>query len=253
MTEYKLMKTKQIAIISDIHGNAIALEEVLNDIKQKGIKTIINLGDSLYGPLDPKGTFELLANTDIISISGNQDRLIIENLHITSDVPTLEFVKSQLNTEAVEWLKSLSFDCVVHNEIYCCHASPQSDSLYLLENVENNHVGIKEHKELDCLLEGISQKVVVCGHSHVPKVVDTGKKLIINSGSVGLPAYDDDLPFYHKMESKTPCANYSILCFNEGTVSVDRLSIDYDFEVSARLAEQNNRADWAKWIRTGVV
>jgi predicted phosphodiesterase len=50
---------KKIALLSDIHGNSWAFREVLTDIKNRGIETIINLGDSLYGPLDPKGTFEL--------------------------------------------------------------------------------------------------------------------------------------------------------------------------------------------------
>ena len=48
------MIDKKIAIISDIHGNSIALSEVLQDIMKKEIDTIINLGDSLYGPLDQK-------------------------------------------------------------------------------------------------------------------------------------------------------------------------------------------------------
>ena len=69
----------KIAAISDIHGNSWALRAVLDDIKQKGITEIFDLGDSLYGPLDPKGTYHLLTDRKIESICGNQDREIFEN------------------------------------------------------------------------------------------------------------------------------------------------------------------------------
>ncbi len=44
---------KRYAFISDIHGNSFALSAVLNDIERRGIGTTYNLGDSLFGPLDP--------------------------------------------------------------------------------------------------------------------------------------------------------------------------------------------------------
>jgi predicted phosphodiesterase len=49
----------KIPILSDIHGNYWALNKVLNDIKSKEIETIINLGDSLNGPLNPKRNFQV--------------------------------------------------------------------------------------------------------------------------------------------------------------------------------------------------
>ena len=42
---------KTIAAIADIHGNIIALEEVVADIKKRNVDTIVNLGDHLSGPL----------------------------------------------------------------------------------------------------------------------------------------------------------------------------------------------------------
>lgn len=247
------MIEKKIAIISDIHGNSIALSEVIRDIRSRDIDTIINLGDSLYGPLDPKGTFDLLESNNVISVSGNQDRIILENLDKTSDLITLEYVKSQIDSTVVAWLNSLPFDMIYNDNIYCCHASPQSDMEYLLEYLETNYVAIKDKQGIDNLLSGIKQKVVICGHSHVPRIVELDNKLIVNPGSVGLPAYDDDLPIYHKMENYNPRANYAILTIIGVSISVNRVSIDYDHEKSAQLAEANMRNDWAKWIRTGIV
>lgn len=247
------MTKQEIAIISDIHGNSFALQEVIHDIKSRGIETIINLGDSLYGPIDPKGTFELLQENNVISISGNQDRIILENLSAKSDFITIEYVKSQIDDRVIDWLKSLPFDMIYDDEIYCCHASPQSDFIYLLESLEIDNITIKSKNEIDRLLTDIKQRIVICGHSHVSKIVETDNKLIVNPGSVGLPAYDDDLPVYHKMENFNPRTNYVVLNYKHDSPKIERISLNYDFEKAASLAEVNKRDDWAKWIRTGQV
>ena len=247
------MTKREIAIVSDIHGNSWAFKEVISDIKSRGIKTIINLGDSLYGPLDPKGAFNLLVENKVISISGNEDRVILENLSSKSDLITLECVKAQIDKNTVDWLKKLPFDFIHENEIYCCHASPKSDSAYLLEGLQPDYVTVRDNQEIDKTLKDIKQKIVVCGHSHISRIVETDKKIIINPGSVGLPAYDDELPIPHKMENFNPYAKYSILILSENSVKIEQIAISYDYEEAARMAEKNMRNDWAKWIRTGRV
>ncbi|MBP7678942.1 MAG: metallophosphoesterase family protein [Bacteroidales bacterium] len=243
----------KIAILSDIHGNSYALSKVLEDIRARNADAIINLGDSLYGPLNPSGTWEMLNACHAINISGNEDRIILENLTKDSGNKTLEYVKSQIDSRMTDWLRSLPFDMIFNDLVYGCHASPLSDTEYLLEKVSENHIDIRSQMELDELLKEKTQKIIVCGHSHVPNIVQTDCKLIINPGSVGLPAYDDDLPVYHRMQNYSPRANYSILNVNGESVSVERVALEYDFESAARLAERNGRNDWAHWIRTGIV
>lgn len=243
---------QKIAILSDIHGNSSALKAVLKDIKDRGIKTIVNLGDSLYGPLDPKGTYELLIKHNVISISGNQDRFILENLHIKSEVTTLEYVKSQLDDNVFQWLKTLPFD-LIYEDIYCCHASPNNDMEYLLEILKPQYIAIKNFTDINTLLKDLEQDVIVCGHSHIPRIVKTDNKTICNVGSVGLPAYDDDLPIRHKMENFSPYARYSVIKILNNSYKIEQIAIPYDYESAARKAEENNRNDWAKWIRTGRV
>ncbi|WP_036640138.1 metallophosphoesterase family protein, partial [Paenibacillus durus] len=64
--------TCTIAVISDIHSNAPALEAVLQDIDRSGADLIVNLGDSLFGPVDPLGTARLLRQRDdIVNTMGN--------------------------------------------------------------------------------------------------------------------------------------------------------------------------------------
>ncbi len=242
----------KFAVLSDIHGNSWALKAVLDDLLARNIDLVVNLGDVLYGPLDPKGTFEILQTIETIGICGNQDRLLLENIDKKVDNQTMNFVFSQLDNAAIDYLKNLTFDHHHSSGVYFCHASPHKDDEYLIEKLFKTHVGIKENHEIDAVLENIDEKVVVCGHSHQPKVVKTGKKQIINPGSVGLPAYDDELPIFHKMETHCPDANYCILTLENNEVkNIDLVAVSYDFESAANMAQKNNRPDWAKWLRTG--
>jgi len=55
----------RIAAIGDIHGNSAALDAVLHDIDKCGVDTIVNVGDHFSGPLDVKGTADLLLSRDM--------------------------------------------------------------------------------------------------------------------------------------------------------------------------------------------
>lgn len=59
---------KRIAVISDIHGNSFALEAVKVDIERRRVDRVVNVGDSVFGPLDPAGTADQLLEMDCISI-----------------------------------------------------------------------------------------------------------------------------------------------------------------------------------------
>ena len=242
----------KIAILSDIHGNSWALEEVLRNIRQQGINEIYDLGDSLYGPLDPKKTFELIKENGIKSISGNEDRIIIENVGKRTKNETLNFVLEELSKSAISWLKKLPNNRIINDKFYFCHGTPYSDTEYLIEKIFSDYVGIKQPEDIDKQLSIIKQKIVLCGYSHSPRIIESNEKTIINPGSIGLPAYDYDLPQFHKIENHSTKARYCILNLREN-LTIEQVAISYDFEKAAKRAELNNRKDWAKWIRTGRV
>ncbi|MNV58311.1 hypothetical protein D3C71_1506760 [compost metagenome] len=94
-----------------------------------------------------------------------------------------------------------------------------------------------------------------CGHSHVfRRIIMPDGRWAVNAGSVGLPAYEDELPFPHVMESGTTCASYVLVRRNPeaGWVTEHRL-IAYDWQSAARMAEKNGRHDYAAAIATGRV
>ena len=77
--------------------------------------------------------------------------------------------------------------------------------------------------------------------------------LVVNPGSVGWPAYDDDHPYPHVMEAGTPHARYAIADDATGRWSAEFRTVDYDWEQAAAIAEANGRPDVAGALRTGRV
>lgn len=75
--------------------------------------------------------------------------------------------------------------------------------------------------------------------------------LIVNPGSVGLPAYDDIHPFPHAIENGSPHAGYATVTRERGGWQASFHLVRYDWERTARYAEENGRADWARALRSG--
>jgi len=241
----------KIAFISDIHGNSWALRAVLADIKARSISEVYDLGDSLYGPLDPQGTFELICMNGIKSICGNQDRDIIQPENGDAANPTLKYTREVLNQEAKNWLAELKMTRTINNKVFLCHGTPERDNEYLIEDLYPGFVGIKDFDNLFAYIKRIKEDIIICGHSHCPRLVEVHNKILLNPGSVGLPAYSDDQPVPHRMENFSPKARYCIVDLKNGC-NVEQIAVSYDHESAARQAENNNRPDWAGWLRTGI-
>jgi len=121
------MYDTRIAVLSDIHGNRLALESVLLDVTHKGIRNIVNLGDCLYGPLDPAGTAQLLMKLDFPTVRGNEDRIIVQPPSGQELSPTIVYTRDSLGHEALNWLENFSKTIVFHKNFFLCHGSPDRD------------------------------------------------------------------------------------------------------------------------------
>lgn len=246
------MDELRLAVLSDIHGNRWALEAVLKDMEARSIDRVVNLGDSLYGPLDPAGTAVILLSLGAVTVAGNEDRLIVANMEQEPRNPTLAYVRRQLDDKILQWLRALPLTATVDDWFFLCHGTPGSDVTYLIERVTEAGVELKTAAELDREIDGTGAGIILCGHSHLPNVIYTPSgKLIVNPGSVGCPAYDDDIPLPHRMETGHPHARYCLLNLSPEGCRVEQVSMPYDWEEAARWAERNNRTDWAGWLRSG--
>lgn len=240
------------AVLADIHGNRWALEAVLADLRRRGIRDLLNLGDCLYGPLDPAGTAGILMELGLPTVRGNEDRILLDEPDRHPDSPSLAFCRSELAPEHLRWLQALPFSDVA-GDCYLCHASPQADSDYLLWQVDAGGARRRPAAAVAEKLAGIAQPLVLCGHDHLAARLDLGDgRLVVDPGSVGLPGYRDDHPFPHAMEAGSPHARYAVVRHEKTGLAVEHVAVAYDHETAAATAERNGRPDWAHALRTGL-
>jgi putative phosphoesterase len=243
----------RIAVISDIHGNAWALDAVLNDVSEREVGYIVNLGDSVYGPLKPARVADMLISRGIATIRGNEDRLIIEREATGSQASTIQFVRQQLSDDQLQWLKSLPITAEHGDELFLCHGTPHDDTAYLLRKVSASGVVRRSAEELEDILAHIESAVILCGHDHAQADIRLPSgRMILNPGSVGLPAFSDELPLPHEIAVGSPHARYSILGRSADGWSAEHCVVEYDWDQAADMAVRHGRADWAHWLRTGL-
>jgi len=244
----------RFAAIADVHGNHLALEAVLADIRAQGIDEIVNLGDMASGALDPRRTMDTLMTLDAVHVLGNHDRYLIDRPPERMgswDRPA----HAQLDAAHLGWLRSIPATRVFLDRVFLCHAMPDNDEVYWLETVRAD--GTVQPAPLDAIehaAEGIEQSLILCAHSHIARAVRLRDgRLIVNPGSVGCPGYRDTHPFPHVMEAGTPDARYAILTEVVGGWQVTFRHVLYDHDAMAALARRNGQPELAAALATGWI
>jgi predicted phosphodiesterase len=243
----------RIAVVTDIHGNLAALQAVVQDLQRRGVDQVINLGDSVSGPLLPRQTAQYLMASGWLHLAGNHERQVLTQ-RPEQWSPADAFAHAELGAGELTWMATLRSNLAWRDGVHLCHASPRSDLEYLLDTVEPSRVRLASAGEVHERLAGVSAALLLCGHSHHPRIVRSGAgQLIVNPGSVGLPAYDDDHPHWHVIENGAPDARYAIVEQVDGAWQAQLLGVPYDHESMARLADQRGQPDWAHALRTGYM
>jgi diadenosine tetraphosphatase ApaH/serine/threonine PP2A family protein phosphatase len=111
-----------------------------------------------------------------------------------------------------DWLAALPATLEPTPGVFVCHGQPGDDREYLLETVDpagsRPATGAEVLQRLDGTA-GAGASLLLCGHSHLPRVAQVGGTLCVNPGSVGLPAYDDDHIAFHVHQTGSPHARYA--------------------------------------------
>ena len=243
----------RIAVVTDIHGNLAALQAVVQDLQRRGVDQVINLGDSVSGPLLPRQTAQYLMASGWLHLAGNHERQVLTQRPEQWSAADA-YAHAELGAGELAWMATLTPNLAWRDGIHLCHASPRSDLEYLLDTVEPGGVRLASVDEVQQRLDGVGAALLLCGHSHHPRIVRTAAgQLIVNPGSVGLPAYDDDHPHWHVIENGAPDARYAIVEQVDGAWQAQLLAVPYDHEAMARLADQRGQPDWAYALRTGYM
>lgn len=243
----------RIAVVSDIHGNLPALEAVLRDATRRGVDATINLGDSLSGPLLPRETAEFLMTRDWVQLAGNHERQILSSRPEERSAEDV-YAHSQLGGAVLAWIASLKPLARFADDVLLCHGTPASDGEYFLETVDPRGIRAASATEIEARLGTADATLVLCGHTHTARVVRSRSSvLLVNPGSVGLPAYDDLRPYPHVVAAGSPDARYAIVERGKEGWSVALIAVPYDHRAMAELARLRGMPGWEHALRWGYM
>lgn len=214
----------RIAILADIHGNRAALDAVLADIDALDVDEVLVAGD-LVGR-GPEGTcvVDRVVDRGWRALRGNHEDYILNFKRgaVPSDWHTLDrwaasrFMGDELSDAAEAWIDALPPDLVAETapQVRVVHGSPSS---------YNEGLGPwTPDEDLQRHLDGVDERVLVCAHTHRPMTRRLGDRLVVNTGSVGLPFNGD------------PRAQYVVLHDDAGRWDVERRAVDYDRDATRR-------------------
>ncbi|MGL5507400.1 MAG: metallophosphoesterase family protein [Paraclostridium sp.] len=235
----------KIAVISDIHSNIYALNNVLEDIQKRDVNMIVCTGDLVGYGTRPNEVINTLKKEKVLTIMGNYDEAI-GNFKIICGCDykdpkdaekaglSMQFTGKETTEDNKEYLRNLPTEATFNfngKTIRFVHGSTRVINEYLKEN----------SKEADEVMNELVEDILVCGHTHIPYAKYYKEKLLINAGSVGKP------------KTNRPDANYVIIGISNSSVNVDIVEVAYDFEKAAKEIEENEILpnDFARLIRQG--
>jgi len=240
-----------LAVIADIHGNLPALEAVLADITRRGVTRIVDLGDCASGPLWPRETCEVLMARGYPTVRGNHDRWVA-TLAPSDMYPSDRYTFNELNEQQRRWLRDLPATLRLDPDILAVHGRADDDNCYLLEEIEQGRLVRAAADAIAQRLGGTDAALVLCGHSHQQHMVRVPDgPIVLNPGSVGLPAYRDPTGTPHVSEVGSPHARYALVSRDNGAMTIELVALEYDHASAAKRAAANGSPGWAHAIATG--
>jgi putative phosphoesterase len=176
------VKVTRVAVLSDVHGNAVALEAVLGELESETLDLVVFGGDLTWGPL-PEETMELVASlpTPVLFVRGNSERMLLEG----SESPTarerwlLERHAGQARDFLATFVEQASVDIAGLGPVRFCHGSPRSDEELVTPETPEERVR--------AMTATISERVLVTAHTHLQFDRHVAGIRSINAGSVGMP------------------------------------------------------------------
>jgi predicted phosphodiesterase len=243
----------RLAVVSDIHGNSLAFEAVLADMKRVGFDLAVDLGDCVSGPLWPRETIEMLEELGWPTVRGNHDRLVAE-LDVAALGHSDRYAAGRLSQAQRDRLGRLPFELAIMPGVSAFHATPQHDDRYTVDAIADGRLMRAPLDTIRRRLGPTAARIILHGHSHRQEVIALPDgPLLINPGSVGCPAYEDATGQAHVSESGSPHARYALVDLTDSSAEVSFRFVAYDNEAAARQAEANGRSEWAHALRTGFM
>jgi putative phosphoesterase len=191
----------RIAVLSDVHGNLVALEAVLKELKREKPDYVLVAGDLVLNGPDPNGTVDALRALEGdggIIVSGNTD-IAVGDFDYGAAFPqyqdgvpdtvtaAAEWAHDELGDDQLAWLRRLPAERRVRagddQLVLVVHASPGSQTRGFDQVLDANVIYERA--------AATDARILCVGHTHLPEVRDLGFKVIVNDGSCGY-VFDGD-------------------------------------------------------------
>lgn len=229
----------RIGVVSDIHGNYVALDAVLTGAMGP-INGWVCLGDLVQGGVAPRAVVERLQALGCPVVMGNTDAFVL-----TGDVgehradprskeliEIREWTAAEIGTDGLGYLRT--FEPTIEHELHgskamhCFHGSPSSFDDVLLPETPR--------AELEAFFKGFEASLLCGGHIHLQWTTAAGSGTFFNPGSVGLAhnRWSDPDDFYF-----WPVAQYAVVTSDEGGESVEFVQVPLDVGELERAARNS--------------
>ena len=235
----------KVALLSDIHGNHVALDVVLKAIRAHPVDQIVCLGDVAVDGPGPARVIRRLQELDCPVVRGNMDDWAMnpgppdtggEDPQRIADVQ--RWCLSRLSDEDLACVRTyrpqVTLALADAAKILCVHGSPRSNTEDLA--VTTSDANLAER------LGDLRPEIVASGHTHAAMVRRFEETILVNPGSVGSPSV-------RMLGGRRPCwAEYAVITWTGEGVSIDLRRCNVDFEVLSGEVHDSGmpHADW--WL-----
>ncbi|HEX4014057.1 MAG TPA: metallophosphoesterase family protein [Candidatus Cybelea sp.] len=211
----------RLAVLSDIHGNLLALDACVADLEaQGGADAVAVAGDLCLAGPKPKKVLQRLEDLGADCIRGNKDRFLCDEVcdaeQSATDLARIEWTRRELGERWLSWLRALPFAMRIgedDNQLLIVHANPKNDDEHIWPDADD--------ATLERLVGDERASAIAFGHLHLPYVRMWRGRLLVNVGSVGVPKDGD------------PRACYAIFTERTGGWEVKHRRVAFDVKKAA--------------------
>jgi predicted phosphodiesterase len=216
----------RIALVADMHGNAVAFRAALADLEPRKPDLIVALGDVAQGGPQPRECVELLQQLECPCVFGNSDEFLLTldlGAEQADDVErlltTAEWSREQLGEDGLAFLRGFQ-PTVAAGRVLCCHATPTSNEDVVLPSTPPENVGM------------LDVDAVAAGHVHQQWLRRFGRTLWFCIGAVGISRW----------------CEYALV--DEETLAVEFRRIPFDVDELIAAARANGVPHFDRWVQS---
>jgi predicted phosphodiesterase len=210
----------RVALLSDMHGNAVAFRAALADLEDDEPDLIVSLGDVAQGGPQPRECVELLQELACPCVYGNSDHILVAldfgNEEVDDRVvETAQWSREQLGDAGLGFLGGFA-PTVATGRVVCCHATPFSNEDVVLPDADD--------------IPPVEADAVAAGHVHQQWLRRFERTLWFCVGAVGVSRW----------------CEYALV--DDETLAVEFRRIPFDVDELIAAARANDFPHFDRWV-----